>query len=446
MQTDQPIDWQGRMLGRYRLLKLLGRGGMGVVWLADDTQLRRQVAVKLLPTVVAGDKNYLQSFAYEARMAASLDHPHILRVHDFGQEQTAEGGVITYLIMPYIAGGTLRDRMRNFREVLPIEESMQYLKQAAMAIDYAHSQEVLHRDIKPANMLVQQQWLFLTDFGIAKLLSNTTHRSQTHAGAGTPEYMAPEQAQGHAEAASDRYSFAMIAYQLFTGVLPFRGNTPYETLMKQIQSPLPSPRQFNTVITLAVEDILMRGLAKSPAERPPSCTAFIEALERGWQTPSQTAVDSEATVRAPWNQRHIQDMQVQPLPTAYATGSSQPSQLSTLAPLQPPLMSGTIPAGPALNGSMPMLPSGTIPASFSSSMLPGQQIQTALPYTKRNKYYISRRAILIGGVTAATIAVGAGVSLPLLLNATPKPNLPTKVPPGPQKLYCRGPAAYAHRS
>src|SRR5437879_1209479 len=135
MQANQPVDWQGRMLGRYQLLQLLGRGGMGVVWLADDTQLRRQVAVKLLPTVLAEDKNYLQSFANEARTAASLDHPHILRVHDFGQEQTAEGGMITYLIMPYIAGGTLRDRIRNVRGLLPLEESMQYLRQAAIAID-----------------------------------------------------------------------------------------------------------------------------------------------------------------------------------------------------------------------------------------------------------------------------------------------------------------------
>src|SRR6266705_768907 len=115
MHINQPMDWQGRMLGRYQLLQLLGRGGMGVVWLADDTQLRRQVAVKLLPTVLAEDKSYLQSFAYEARTAALLDHPHILRVHDFGQEQTSEGGVITYLIMPYIAGGSLRDCMRKVR-------------------------------------------------------------------------------------------------------------------------------------------------------------------------------------------------------------------------------------------------------------------------------------------------------------------------------------------
>lgn len=430
MRANQPVDWQGRMLGRYQLLQLLGRGGMGVVWLADDTQLRRQVAVKLLPTVLAEDKNYLQSFANEARTAASLDHPHILRVHDFGQEQTAEGGMITYLIMPYIAGGTLRDRIRNVRGLLPLEESMQYLRQAAIAIDYAHSREVLHRDIKPANMLVQQQWLFLTDFGIAKLLSNATHRSQTHAGAGTPEYMAPEQAQGHAEAASDRYSFAMLAYQLFTGVLPFRGNTPYEILIKQIQSPLLPPRQFNAMITPAVEDILTRGLAKKPAERPPSCMAFVEALERSWQTSSQTTVNSEATILAPWSQRHTHDVQVQPSPTAYASGSNQLAQLSSMYPPQQPLVPGTISAGPAFNGSVQMSLPGTIPASFP----PGQQIHTVLPQTEEHKRHISRRTLLIGGAAAATIAIGTGISLPLVQNSTPKPNLPTKVPPGPQKL------------
>src|SRR2546429_939420 len=302
-----------------------------------------------------------------------------------------------------------------------------------MPIYYPHGGDSHHRNINPANILVQQQWLFLTDFGIAKLLSNATHRSQTHAGAGTPEYMAPEQAQGHAEAASDRYSFAMIAYQLFTGVLPFRGNTPYETLMKQIQSPLPPPRQFNAMIPPAAEDILTRGLAKSPAERSPSCMAFVEALEHSWQVP-QTAVDSEATILAPWSQRHTQDRQVQVPPMADAAGSNQLAQLSTAYLPQQPLAPGTIPAGPALNGSMQPSPPGTIPASFSSSVLPDQQIQTAIPHTEEQKRHINRRNLLIGGAAVAAITIAGGISIPLLLNSTPKTNPPTKAPPGPQKL------------
>ncbi|HLI89712.1 MAG TPA: protein kinase [Ktedonobacteraceae bacterium] len=318
MLINQITDWQGHMLGRYRLVQRIGKGGMGEVWLADDTQLRRQVAVKLLPAVHATDRGYLQAFAYEARAAAALEHPNILPVHDFGEEPAADGAVVTYLVMPYMTGGSLRNRIHSVTGPLPLDESLHYLKQAADAIDYAHSHQVLHRDIKPANMLLQQRWLFLADFGIAKLLSSTTQHSQTHSGSGTPEYMAPEQAEGHAEPASDRYSFAMVAYQLFTGSLPFRGHSAQEILLKQQRDTPPPPRQLAPTMPQAVEDLLLQGLAKRAQDRPSSCTSFVEALERAWQKsprpqaapqatffapPMQTSGDPEATVLAPWSKR-----------------------------------------------------------------------------------------------------------------------------------------------
>src|SRR5579859_2407630 len=222
MATNQ--TWQNKMLGRYRMLRLLGRGGMGEVWLAQDTQLLRQVAVKLLPTVHMGDQNYLQVFEREARAVAALEHPHILPIHDSGELPMQADKIVTYLITPFVDSGSLQDRFDHADGPLPPLEALNFLRQAAQAIDYAHSRQVLHRDIKPANMLLQQSWLFLADFGLAKLLTSTTQRNRTHAGDGTPEYMAPEQAHGKAEAASDRYSFAMTAYQLFTGRVPFRGD------------------------------------------------------------------------------------------------------------------------------------------------------------------------------------------------------------------------------
>ena len=281
MGTNPSGTWQNKILGRYRMLRLLGRGGMGEVWLAEDTQLLRQVAVKLLPTVYASERNYLQDFAREARSAAALEHPHILPVHDFGEQQLAEDEVIAFLVTPYMSGGSLRDRMQDANGPLSPAEAIGYLRQAAQAIDYAHSQQVLHRDIKPANMLLQQSWLFLADFGLAKLLTSTTQRNRTHAGDGTPEYMAPEQAQGKAEAASDRYSFAVTAYQLLTGRVPFHGDTPYNALIMQMTAPPPSPRQFNPALSEAVEQALLQGLAKQPAERPATCMALVHALERG---------------------------------------------------------------------------------------------------------------------------------------------------------------------
>lgn len=349
MENKRAQDWQGRMLDRYRLIRMLGKGGMGEVWLGEDTQLRRQVAVKLLPTVHASDENYLRAFAYEARAAAALEHPNILPVHDFGEVPDEENGVVTYLIMPYMAGGSLKERIHTANGPLPVKEALQYLRHAALAIDYAHSQQVLHRDIKPANMLLQNNWLFLADFGIAKLLSSSTYRSQTYAGAGTPEYMAPEQAQGHAEAASDRYSLAMIAYQMFTGKLPFRGDGPYEVLLKQLQEQPEAPRKFNPTLSLDIEQIILRGLAKPPAERPPSCIRFVEVLERAWQTqilPPQA--DEDATVLAPWSKR-LQQVQVPPLPF-----STMPPPVTHQTPLQIPPITET--AGQARAASGPVGP------------------------------------------------------------------------------------------
>src|SRR6266700_1662166 len=304
MLTNQTMDWQGQMLGRYRMIRLIGRGGMGEVWLAEDTELRRQVAVKLLPSVLASDESYLHAFEYEARAAAALEHPHILPVHDFGEQPVADDEVVTYLITPYMTGGSLRDLMRKTARSLPLDETLKYLKQAAQAIDYAHSQQVVHRDIKPANMLLQEGWLFLADFGLAKLMSTSTQRSRTHTGSGTPEYMAPEQAQGHATPASDRYSLAMTAYQLLTGALPFRGETPYAILIKQIKDAPIAPTQLNPTLSKAAEDILLQGLAKRAEDRPQTCIAFVSALEQACslQAPSQPS-DPEVTVLAPWSKR-----------------------------------------------------------------------------------------------------------------------------------------------
>src|SRR5262249_52510059 len=121
MNMRQSGDWQGKMLGRYLLIRMLGRGGMGEVWLAEDTQLRRQVALKLLPYVVASDQNYLRDFEREARAAAALEHPHILPVHDFGEQEVGDR-IITYIIMPYITGGSLRERQRATSGPLPTDE------------------------------------------------------------------------------------------------------------------------------------------------------------------------------------------------------------------------------------------------------------------------------------------------------------------------------------
>lgn len=272
------------MLGRYQLLRRIGKGGMGDVWLGDDPRLHRQVAIKILPTHNQQDREYTLRFEREARAAAALNHPHILPIHDYGEQPLPNGQVITYLVMPYISGGSLADRIAASiasRSLISPYEAITYLSQAAEAIDYAHSQGIVHRDIKPANMLLRaDNWLMLTDFGIARMLSNTEHLTQTGVGIGTPEYMAPEQAQGKAEAASDLYSLAVLAYYLFTGQLPFHAETSYATTIQHMTLPPPPPRQVNPALSPAFETILLQGLAKQPAQRPASARVFIGELQR----------------------------------------------------------------------------------------------------------------------------------------------------------------------
>ena len=461
MYTNQSIDWQGKVLGRYRLLQLLGRGGMGEVWLGEDTQLRRHIAVKMLPATQINDSTYLQDFEREARAIAALEHPNILPVHDFGKQQIAEDRVVTYLIMPHISGGSLRDRMRAASGPLTPDEMLHYLRQAAQAINFAHSQQVLHRDIKAANMLLQQGWLFLADFGIAKLLNSTTQHSQTHSGAGTPEYMAPEQIQGKAEFASDRYSLAVVAYQLCTGSLPFRGETPYAVMMKQITEMPTSPRQFNTAIPAGVEQALLWGLRKRPEERPPSCQAFIEAIEQGLHSanhaqPSYTPQplqnpqsDPEATLLAPWSKRRsaigqpgasAPPVQVPPAPLTQIAQVGQPVP-NTL------VQSGNL-ANQAPSSNTPFLP--TLPqtprspeyhgATTYSVNAPATQITPPVQSTGTGKRKISRRSAIMGGGAAALVLVG-GAGLFEYLHANSAKNqgtgqsVPTATPmPGPRKL------------
>jgi len=271
-------------LGRYRVLRRIGKGGMGDVWLAEDPSLHRQVAIKTLPTHSQNDREFVLRFAREAQAAAALNHPHILSIHDFGEQPLSNGQSITYIVMPYISGGSLADKIIGYTASntrMLEQEAIFYLQQTAEAIDYAHSQGVVHRDIKPGNILLRpDNWLLLADFGIARILASQEQMTQAGVGIGTPEYMAPEQAQGKAEAASDNYSLAVIAYQLFTGHLPFTGDTGYAITIQHILTPPPSPHEYNPNLSAAFETTLLQGLAKEPQQRPSSAQAFVVELQR----------------------------------------------------------------------------------------------------------------------------------------------------------------------
>ncbi len=436
MRMHQPINWQGYvLLKRYRLLQLLGHGRIGEVWLAEDVQTQHQVAIKLLPTILAADKPYRQTFANEARLAVMLNHPHILPIYQFGEEAMEGNRIAPFLITPYVAGGTLWERIQHARGLLPVKESLSYLKQAALALDYAHSRQILHRDVKPSNMLLHQQTLLLTDFGIAKMFSGTLQYSQTYAAIGTAEYMAPEQASGQPEPASDLYSLAMIAYQLFTGSLPFKGETPYEILEQQISRPLPPPAQVNPVIPQMVADALTRGLAKKPEERFPSGTAFVEALENGWHTYITSSADPEATIVGPWSKRHPYNQ-----PTMYPPQATEPS----IPVYRPDTMSSAATeivradSAPSTPLSMSTQSTAVLPKSDAINNAPAPPFKPMQPASPpaRFGFSVSRRAIVIGGAIAAIAAAGAvtaGVILPLTQRST-APSRPKPAGPGPQQF------------
>lgn len=303
---SQHTNTTGTMLGRYRILQRLGRGGMGDVWLAEDPRLHRQVAIKTLPVRKQHDHEYVERFEREARAAATLNHPHILPVHDYGRHVLSDQSLITYIVMPYLKGGSLAERIAFYaqkHQPMPIQEALGWLMQAAEAIDYAHDQAIIHRDIKPENMLLREDtWLMLADFGIARILTDSERLTSTGLGFGTAAYMAPEQASGQAVSSSDNYSLAVVAYQICTGRLPFDAETNYAITIQHLTMPPPSPRQFNPHLSSAFEQALLHGLAKQPAERPPSARAFVAALRNAATIPSDevTYRKSELTPTGGW--------------------------------------------------------------------------------------------------------------------------------------------------
>ncbi|MBL8112722.1 MAG: serine/threonine protein kinase [Acidobacteria bacterium] len=266
-------DLSGRSLGRYRLDAVLGQGGMAAVYRAEDTKLGRAVAVKVILPIHASDSHFVERFLREARLVAALEHPNILPVYDFGEENG-----LPYLVMPYLEGGTLRDRMLK-RNGVPSGAALSFVKQLAEALDAAHAAGVLHRDVKPANVLLgKEDRVFLGDFGIAKALESMTGLTATGVVVGTPIYMAPEQAQGKpASPASDRYALGVLAYELFAGQPPFEGESALSLMHQHVTTP-PPRISGRSLLPPALDEVFARVLSKDAAARPPSCRAFAESL------------------------------------------------------------------------------------------------------------------------------------------------------------------------
>ena len=289
--------------GRYRIVRKLGSGGMANVYLAEDEDLGRRVAIKILNDRYANDDLFIERFRREAKSAASLSHPNIVSIYDRGE---AEGTY--YIAMEVIEGRSLKELILT-RGALPIDTSIGYAKQLLEALRFAHRHGIIHRDIKPHNVLVSadqhvkanEPRLKVTDFGIARHGAS----QMTEAGSimGTAQYLSPEQARGApVTAASDLYSAGVVLYEMLTGKVPFTGDSAIEIAMKHVNELPRPPSKLRTEIPPELDQIVLRALAKQPEDRYQTADEFIEDLERveaGLPISRATATAATALLAAP---------------------------------------------------------------------------------------------------------------------------------------------------
>jgi serine/threonine-protein kinase len=370
----------GQTLGQYRLIGLLGQGGMGAVYHAIQTSLDRAVALKVMSPTLAEQPGYLERFNREARLAAGLQHPHIVTIHDFGAV-----GNIMFVVMQLLTGGSLEQRMRARPGAPPsLGEAVELLSGIASALDYAHQRGVIHRDIKPANIMFDERGkAYLVDFGIAKLLEGSSDLTGTGMALGSPSYMPPEQWRGEqAHPASDQYALAVTIYNMLSGRMPFEADTPHAMMHKHIYDPPTPIYQVRPDLPVQTMMVLGRALQKDVKERWPSCSEFAAALKQ-----SAIGFEGEATNFFAYNLPKMP-----PARTSAATPPISPPPASTPTPtLTPP--------GPIAPRS-----DAPPPAALRRSRLP----------------------ILVGGLVVVTLAaLGVGA----LMSGAPPPASPTNEPP-----------------
>ncbi|HEV7365538.1 MAG TPA: protein kinase [Gemmatimonadales bacterium] len=271
--TDELRERLERTLaGRYQIIKLLGRGGMAVVFLAQDLTLERQVAIKVLPPDMSHDAKLIPRFQQEAKTAAKLDHPNIIPIY----RVESEGG-LDYFVMKYVTGHSLDQLLEQ--GPLPVDQARRVLKEAALALGHAHKRGIVHRDVKPANIMLEADGrVVLTDFGISKALEGASALTGTGTIIGTPHYMAPEQAKGHeVDGRADQYALAIVGHQILTGKQPFDGSS-HSILYKHVFEP--PPRIFDTRPDAPADlcAALDRAMNKEPEKRFANMEEFAAAV------------------------------------------------------------------------------------------------------------------------------------------------------------------------
>ena len=282
--------------GRYRIERKLGAGGMADVYLAEDQELGRRVAIKILNSRHGNDDQFIERFRREAKNAAALNHPNIVSIYDRGEAEDTY-----YIAMEFLDGRTLKELIVS-RGAAPINVAIEYARQILSALRFAHRHGIVHRDIKPHNVLVDGEGrVKVTDFGIAR--AGTSQMTETGSIVGTAQYLSPEQAKGgEIDPRSDLYSLGVVLYELLTGKTPFDGETPVEIAMKHLSTTPKPPSSLRPDVPRELDMVVMRALAKNPDERYQSADEMegdLERVARGAKVSATTMDTATQVLRRP---------------------------------------------------------------------------------------------------------------------------------------------------
>ena len=276
------VELIGKTVNGYEIVSQVGQGGMATVFLARQRSMNRNVALKFLPGVFVNDDTYLQRFEREVKIVSQLEHRNIVPVYDYGEFDGQP-----YIAMRYMPAGSVEELLAEGR--IPLPRVLSIVEQVAAALDYAHQQGILHRDLKPSNILLDDGGgVFITDFGIARILSEGSNNITTQGVVGTPSYMSPEQAQAEPmDGRSDVYSLGVMLFELVSGRRPFESDTPYSIAVMHVTMPPPSPREFKPTVSIALEAVILRALRKKAVERFGSAGQLAQALRLAVDEPER---------------------------------------------------------------------------------------------------------------------------------------------------------------
>jgi serine/threonine protein kinase len=390
----------GGQLGNYLIDSVIGRGGMSVVYGAKHARLGMPVALKVLAPELSTDDTFRERFLREAQIAAGIDHPNVIPIHDMGLQENS-----LYIVMRYVSGGDLKTLVSNSGP-LELERTLNLLMPVALALDTAHEHGLVHRDVKPANILIQRstageiEHVYLTDFGIAK--SDSFSGALTAAGAsiGTIGYMAPEQLEGgEVSAQTDVYALAVTLYECLTGKIPFQ-----RELAEGIRPPLGPVEPIRRVrpdVPSAIDDVVARALSRNPADRYPTCERFLRACRDALVNRSSEAADPLSA-------------DVTPTAPSADEGTGAASQLS------PPLDEPAHASPPAAGGGSPIAPAAQSRPADGGAGRGGLGARIA----KRRWYAVTVAALIAGAVAAVLLTSGSGRSTGELASST-LPPVPT---------------------